>query len=406
MTADVLNIYSAMTETPEEYKDIAPYDDAEFKSQMAQLISEPGFEHAIRYVMPDVDFNALRDSLMRLDNKEDFQKLVMMNILLLLEKKTTAGVSDSGIENFNPDHASLFITNHRDIVLDASFLGLAMIRRGLQAQEIALGDNLLIYEWIEKLVRLNKGIIVKRNLRLTKALEAARQLSGYIHHCIMQKNKSVWIAQREGRAKDSNDVTQDAVLKMLALAGDAPDVLHRLMELNIIPTSISYEYDPNDYLKAKEFLSRRRDPAFKKCQRDDLLSMETGILKYKGRVHFSIRRPINPELESLVAITDKNEVIRKVCEIIDREIHLGYRIYPVTYIAFDAVNATDRFAGEYSAADVEEFNRYLDGQLDKVDLPDITEEERAFMRRAILGMYANPLRNQLTAKGEAVKSES
>ena len=241
MTADVLNIYSAMTETPEEYKDIAPYDDAEFKSQMAQLISEPGFEHAIRYVMPDVDFNALRDSLMRLDNKEDFQKLVMMNILLLLEKKTTAGVSDSGIENFNPDHASLFITNHRDIVLDASFLGLAMIRRGLQAQEIALGDNLLIYEWIEKLVRLNKGIIVKRNLRLTKALEAARQLSGYIHHCIMQKNKSVWIAQREGRAKDSNDVTQDAVLKMLALAGDAPDVLHRLMELNIIPTSISYE---------------------------------------------------------------------------------------------------------------------------------------------------------------------
>ena len=116
---------------------------------------------------------------------------------------------------------------------------------------------------------------MKRNLRLTKALEAARQLSGYIHHCIMQKNKSVWIAQREGRAKDSNDVTQDAVLKMLALAGEAPDTLHRLMELNIIPTSISYEYDPNDYLKAKEFLSRRRDPDFKKSQRDDLLSMET-----------------------------------------------------------------------------------------------------------------------------------
>lgn len=391
-----------MTETPVEYKDIAPYDDSEFKSQMAQLLDEPGFEHAIRYVMPDVDFRELRSSLMQLDNKEDFQKLVMMNILLLLEKNTTAGVSENGLENFDPAHASLFITNHRDIVLDASFLGLAMIRRGLQAQEIALGDNLLIYEWIEKLVRLNKGIIVKRNLRLTKALEAARQLSGYIHHCIMQKNKSVWIAQREGRAKDSNDVTQDAVLKMLALAGEAPDTLHRLMELNIIPTSISYEYDPNDFLKAKEFLSRRRDPDFKKSQRDDLLSMETGILKYKGRVHFSIRRPINPELEGLSAFTDKNEVIRKVCEIIDREIHLGYRIYPVNFMAFDAVYATDRFAGEYSPDDVEKFDVYLDGQLDKVDLPDITEEERAFMRRAILGMYANPLRNQLIAKGEVL----
>lgn len=389
-------------QTPVEYKDIAPYDDCDFKQQMEIMLADPGFEHAIRYVIPDVDFPQLRENLRKLDNKEDFQKLVMSNILLMLEKNTTAGVTETGIENFDPQKAALFITNHRDIVLDASFLGLAMIRRGLPAQEVALGDNLLIYEWIERLVRLNKGIIVKRNLRMTKALEAAKQLSGYIHYCIQRKNKSVWIAKRQGRAKDSNDVTQDSVLKMLALAGESSNVAEKLMELNIIPTSISYEYDPNDYLKAKEFLSKRRDPEFKKCQRDDLLSMETGILQFKGRVHFSIGHPINPELEKLVAVNDKAEIIRHACEIIDRAIHLGYEIYPVNYIAFDNVNHTDRFKSHYTANDVEEFNRYIDRQLDKVDLPDITAEERTFMRESIFRMYANPLRNQLIAKGESI----
>lgn len=387
-----------MTDTPQEYKEIAPYDDSEFRKEMSLLIDEPGFENAIKYVMPDADFAQLKANLLKLSTKEEFQKLVMVNILLMLEKKTTAGVTETGLDRFDASKGALFITNHRDIVLDASFLGLAMIRHGLKAQKVALGDNLLIYEWIEKLVRLNKGIIVKRNLRLTKALEAAKQLSGYIRYCISQQNEYVWIAQREGRAKDSNDVTQESVLKMLALTGRADNMLGRLMELNIIPTSISYEYDPNDYLKAREFLARRRDPEFKKSQRDDLLSMETGILKYKGRVHFSVREPLNNSLAKLDPALDKVEAVRHACALIDREIHLGYEIYPLNYIAYDTVNGTDRFADRYSADDVAGFNAYLDGQLDKVDLPDITPEERAFMRDIVLNMYANPLRNKLAAE--------
>lgn len=390
-----------MTDTPQEYKEIAPYDDSEFRKEMSALVEEPGFKNAIRYVMPDADFTELKTNLLKLNTKEEFQKLVMVNILLMLEKKTTAGVTETGLDRFDPAKGALFITNHRDIVLDASFLGLAMIRRGLRAQKVALGDNLLIYEWIEKLVRLNKGIIVKRNLRLTKALEAAKQLSGYIHFCISHNNESIWIAQREGRAKDSNDVTQESVLKMLALTGDADNVLGRLMELNIIPTSISYEYDPTDYLKAREFLARRRDPEFKKSQRDDLLSMETGILKYKGRVHFSVGEPLNNSLAGIDPALDKVEVIRRVCALIDREIHLGYEIYPLNYIAYDTVNATDRFADRYTAEDVAAFNRYLDGQLDKVELPDITPDERTYMRDIVLNMYANPLRNKLAAREAA-----
>ena len=348
----------------EEFRDIAPYDDSDFKSYMARLVKEPGLENAISYIMPGADRKQLTDLLLSLNSKAEFQQKVMLTILSLIEQKTTSGVTESGMDRLSPDRNVLFITNHRDIVLDASFLGLALIRHGLPAQEVALGDNLLIYDWIEDLVRLNKGIIVKRNLRLTKALEAARQLSGYIHYCIAEKHESVWIAQREGRAKDSNDVTQESVIKMLALSGPGDTLAARLLPLNITPTAISYEYDPNDYLKASEFLQRRRDPEFKKSQRDDLKSMETGILNFKGRVHFSVGSDINAELAAMLDVTDKVEAVRRICAVIDRQIHLGYRIYPNNYIAYDRLEGSDRFASEYSREDVEHFDAYLQGQLD------------------------------------------
>lgn len=389
--------YDPLTMTKEEFSDIAPYDDSDFQHYMSRLVKEPGFEHAIRYVMPDVKYPEMVQNLLQIKSKDEFQRTIMQGMLELLERMTTSGVTDSGLEDFDASKSVLFITNHRDIVLDASFLGLAMLRHGLPAQEVALGDNLLIFDWIEDLVRLNKGIIVKRNLRLTKALEAARQLSGYIHHCIGEKHESVWIAQREGRAKDSNDVTQESVIKMLALAGEGATVVERLLELNITPTAISYEYDPNDYLKAREFLARRRDPEFKKSQRDDLFSMETGILQFKGHVHFAVCECINPALEELRDVTDKVEIVRRVCAIIDREIHTAYKFFPLNYIAYDRVNHTDRFASEYTPQDVEQFDAYLNKQIDKVDLPDITPEERTFMIDAVTDMYANPLKNYLKA---------
>lgn len=386
----------------EEYKDIAPYADEQFAEKMENLVNDPGFENAIKYVLPGADFKQLAESLRHISNKEDFQKNVMLGILRRLEESTTAGVTDSGLDNIDLSQSRLFISNHRDIVLDASFLGLVMIRHGLPAQEVALGDNLLIYEWIENLVRLNKGIIVKRNLRLTKALEAARQLCGYIHYCILHKKESVWIAQREGRAKDSNDVTQESVLKMLSLNGDTADIASRLLELNITPVAISYEFDPNDYLKATEFLARRRDPDFKKSQHDDLKSMETGLLKYKGRVHFAICKEINPGLEPLRESSDKVEIIRAACSLIDREIHTGYKIYPINYYAYDRVEASSRFTDKYTESQAREYDVYFDGQLDKVRLADVTPGEREFMRQSMLRMYANPLRNQL----EALKSDN
>ena len=387
-----------MTETSlhkHSFDDIRPYDDDQFHRKIADLVREPGFEHAVRYVMPDVDYPAFVERLLTVKSQMDFQHKIMGPFLEMLVAKTTDGLSVSGLENYIPGTSHVFITNHRDIVLDASFLNLCFIRENLPITQVAIGNNLLIFDGITDLGKLNRSFIVKRDTGVREALEAARHLSAYIHHVITGMNESVWIAQREGRAKDSNDRTQESVVKMLSLGGPA-DSKTNLMELNIMPVSISYEYDPNDYLKVREFLLRRRNPDFKKSQRDDLFSMETGILRHKGRVHFHIGCCINNALAHLES-TDRTEAVHTACEAIDNSIHCGYRIFPCNYIAYDAINGTDRYAGQYSAEDVATFNAYIDGQLAKVDEPDITPDERKFMRDMMLTMYANPLKNQLSA---------
>ncbi len=390
--------------TDEQFRDIAPYGADEFVPNMRLLVDEPGFEHAVKFVLPDVDYARMRANLLGVGTTEQLQHLVMLPFLERLAHAVTTGVSCSGMENLDPGRAGVFITNHRDIVLDASFLNMCFGRHNLPTTEIALGDNLLIYDWIERLVKLNKGLIVKRNLRMSKALEAARQLSAYIHYCISDKHQSVWIAQREGRAKDSNDRTQESLIKMLALhCPNGETLTQSLMSLNLTPTAIAYEYDPTDFLKVREFVNKRRDPDFKKCPHDDLVSMETGILGRHGDVHFGIAQCINEKLATACeGITDRNEILRLTCEIIDNSIYLNYRIYPVNYIAYDRLSGENRFASKYDADDVVKFENYIDAQLAKVGIEDITADEREYMMRMMLTMYANPLKNQLTAREQCV----
>lgn len=361
---------------------------------MAQLVKEPGFEHAVKFVMPDIDFQEFVKSLKSITDKDSFQAKIMGPFLEMLAKKTSSGVSMGSFELLDNDLAYTFITNHRDIVLDASFLNLEFIRHGRRTSEVAIGNNLLIFEWITDLVKLNKSFIVKRNLKITKALEAAKQLSAYIHYTISEKNESVWIAQREGRAKDSNDVTQESLLKMMALAGDG-GIIERLVELNLCPVSISYEYDPNDYLKAREFLLKHRDADFKKSQRDDLFAMETGLLQYKGKIHFEIGGCINDELAGVDRELDKAETFKRVASIIDRRIHRGYRIYAVNYIAADRLDDSNRYSEHYTEAQMKEFDEYIEHQLAKVELDQpATDDDMAYMRRMMYTMYANPLKNK------------
>lgn len=383
------NIYTS------EFDDIRPYDDHLFHEKIASLVKEPGFEHAVRYVMPDVDYDQFTAKLLTVKSQLDFQMKVMGPFLEMLAARTTHGLSMDGVENYIPGTPHTFITNHRDIVLDASFLNLCFIREKLPITQVAIGNNLLIFDWITDLVKLNRSFIVKRDTGVREALEAAKHLSAYIHHTINTQRESIWIAQREGRAKDSNDRTQESVVKMLSLGGNG-NSKENILELNIMPVSISYEYDPNDYLKVREFLLRRRDPDFKKTQRDDLFSMETGLLSQKGRVHFHLGKCINDELAANPA-TGRAEVVHMACEAIDRAIHCGYRIFPCNYIAFDEINGTERYAANYTDADVKSFDEYIDRQLAKVEVEDITADERSFMRRMMLSMYANPLKNQIEA---------
>lgn len=378
-----------------DFSDISPYDDSVFHEKMEILVKDPGFLHAVNYTMPSEDVPALVDDLLKIDNKYDFQHQVMYPFLEMLAKTTTSGISLGGVKYYNPALNYVFITNHRDIVLDASFLNLAFLRKGMPTCEIAIGNNLLVFDWINDLVRLNKSFIVKRNTGLREGLMAAKHLSAYIHYSILEKKESVWIAQREGRAKDSSDKTQESLIKMLAIAGQG-SFMDRLREINLMPVSISYEYDPNDYLKAREFLLKRRNPDFKKTQRDDLFSMETGLLQNKGRVHFQLTPRINNKLDQIGEFPDNNTAAKYVGCLIDQAIHRSYEIFPINYVAFDLLNHSERFRSKYSAEQKQQTIEYFEIQLNKItDIPDITPEERDFLMEMMLVMYSNPLKNKL-----------
>ncbi len=382
---------------PSEFQDIAPYDGTMYHQKITSLLKEPGFEHAIKWVMPGVDYPEFVENVLKADNQVEFQRKVVGPFLEMLVKNTAAGLSCDGIENIINGKSCTYITNHRDIVLDASLLNLCLIRQDLPLTQVAIGNNLLIYDWITDLVKLNRSFIVKRDVKITEALDAAKQLSGYIHYAINELNEPVWIAQREGRAKDSNDVTQESLIKMISLAPGS-DVKDNILEANLTPVAISYEYDPNDYLKTREFLLRRRDPEFKKSQHDDLLSMETGILGYKGQIHFHLGKSINDDLKRFDG-EQRHEIIRYACKLIDRSIHQGYKIFPCNYIAYDAIEGSKNFSEHYSAEDIKTFNSYIDKQLEKIDIENISDDEREFMRTTMLSMYANPLKNKLAAGG-------
>lgn len=375
------------------FEDIRPLNQDEVQSAIEKLLASDEFRSAIRYIKPNLNWDEFAATMRACKTKEQFKSTLGYEAVMTVAQKTTFSLTVSGRSRLPEGKpACTFISNHRDIVLDASFLNLILFDVGYGLTQVAIGDNLLIRPWIETFVRLNNSFIVKRGVSVRQMLEVSYTLSAYIHHTIKETKESIWIAQREGRAKDSNDRTQPSVLKMLNMAGDK-DILSNLASLNIVPVSISYEYDPCDYLKAKEFQLKRDNPDYHKTQQDDLLNMETGILGNKGRVHFTIGNRINDRLAELEPNKDKNELFAEVASIIDKEIYRHYRFYPCNYVAYDLLHGTRRFSDHYGLKDKKEFEAYLQGQLDKIDIPN---KDEAFLRRMILEMYTNPLVNNLS----------
>lgn len=378
-----------------QFEDIAPIKDSEVWETIQELLVDPGFIHAVKYVMPDIDWVDFSKEMSSYNTKHDFQTKMISPTIWGLAMRNASSIKASGWENIGKD-PHIILSNHRDIILDAGLLNIMLDREGLNTTEIAIGDNLLIHPWIDKLVRLNKSFLVKRGVSVRQMLEVSSHLSEYIHYVINEKKESVWIAQREGRAKDSNDRTQESLLKMLTLAPKTSNFLESLKELNITPLSISYEYDPCDYLKAMEFQLKRDNPEYKKEQIDDLRSMEIGLLGFKGHIHFQFANNINDQLDE-VSTLDKKEQISAVAHIIDKIIYTNYKIYPINYVAYDLLNNTSDFTNKYTDQDVKKFKEYIDQQIDKIKLE---VKDISFLKVKLLEMYSNTLKNHIKAKEE------
>lgn len=378
---------------PTAFDDIRPYHDEELPAVYEELIADPAFQKTVSSIMPGVPFEAIAQKMRSCRTKLEFQKAFCYGLLWNIVKECASGLTIDHSALPDKEKPYTYISNHRDIILDSGFLSILLLDLDMNTVEIAIGDNLLIYPWIKKVVRINKSFIVQRALTMRQMLEASALMSNYMHYTIRDKKQSIWIAQREGRAKDSNDRTQDSVLKMLAMGGEG-SVLERLAEMNIAPLSLSYEYDPCDYLKAQEFQLKRDVEGYKKSTQDDLLNMKTGLFGFKGRVHFQVAELINDDLLKLDASLPKTELFACVSALIDRKIHANYRLYPGNYVACDLLDGTTSFAGNYSAEEKQTFEDYIAGQLDKISIPNKDVE---FLREKLLVMYANPVINYLTA---------
>ena len=374
-----------------EFDEIRPYEPEEMKQAFEDLLSDRQFNVVMKGFAPWLP-KSVRNGLLRLAFKGvksplDFQKRFMKPVVKYIIRKHTDGCTFDDARIKNSQLRFTFVSNHRDIVLDSAFLDVKLVEAGYPTTvEIGIGDNLLIYPWIKRLVRMNKAFTVRRGLSLRETLAASQLMSRYIHFAVTQKKENLWIAQREGRAKDSNDRTQDAVLKMLAMGGE-------LKELNIVPLTISYEFDPCDYLKAQEFQQKRDNPGFKKSRQDDLDNMKTGIFGYKGRVVYRTAALINTWIDELADLP-KSEFFKAVAERMDTEIHKGYELFPCNYLALDMLNGDQANSAHYTAADKQRFETYLSGQLAKII---IDHKDETFLRERMLTMYANPLRNYLAA---------
>ena len=376
---------------PAEFNDIRCFDDSEVALYLPKVLAEPQVQQVLAMLLGAETLQKLQQAAPAFQSVYDFQSTFIIGLLKAVIAKTSAGVQLLGAEKLDKSAAHLFMTNHRDIVLDSAFLNAMLFANGFQTTQIGIGNNLLIKPWIEWAVRLNKSFVVRRDGGVREQLLISKQMSAYMRYVLTQVKESIWIAQREGRAKDSNDVTAPAIIKMLNMSGEGTFV-EKLRALNITPVAINYEYDPCDYLKAKEYQQKRDDANYKKQPADDLLNMQTGIMGYKGRISFVVS-------EVLQVPDEWNDVPRAMqadvaAAAIDKLIHANYLLYPNNYVAADLLSGNQEFADKYSEEDKQTFLAYIEKQLQKIDLPN---RDDAFLRNKMYQMYANPVYNQQKA---------
>ena len=377
-----------------QFDAIRPFEPEELPEVFERLIADEQFRSVIGVVFPNIPFEAIAQKMRQCKTNLDFQVAFCYGFLKDLLSKASKGC-DIDVSNVDITRRYTFVSNHRDIVLDSALLDVLLIDAGFKTTcEIAIGDNLLAAPWIKDLVRVNKSFIVERSAGVREMLMSSKRMAEYMHYVIEKKNDNVWIAQREGRAKDSNDRTQPSILKMMAMGGTG-NIIERLMQLHIVPLAISYEYDPCDFLKAMEFQLKRDVEGWKKTKQDDVISMRTGIMGYKGRIHYHAAPCIDDYLKTLDPDMPKGELFDTIAAYMDKLIHANYQLFPCNYIAADMLAGNDNLATNYTAEDKAAFEKYLESRLAMIDIPN---KDEAFLRERILTMYANPAKNKLVDK--------
>ncbi len=380
-----------------DFDRIRPFEPEELPEVFERLTADEQFRNVVGYIYKDVPFEMIAQKMRSCKTCLDFQLAFCYPFLKgLLQKASTGCTMDASA--IDTGRRYTFVSNHRDIVLDSALLDVLLIDAGFKTTcEIAIGDNLLAAPWIKDLVRVNKSFIVERSAGIREMLSNSKRMSEYMHYVIQTKNDNIWIAQREGRAKDSNDRTQPSILKMMAMGGEGT-IVERLKQLHIVPLAISYEYDPCDFLKAAEFQLKRDIEGWKKTKADDVLSMKTGIMGHKGDIHYHCAPCLDDFLNALPEDTPKGDIFNIVAEEIDRRIHARYRLYPINYIAMDMLdNKVAADGTRYTEADVAKFEEYLAQRLALIDIPNKDEE---YLKERILTMYAYPAINKLKAQSE------
>lgn len=389
-----MNERGLLSTTDEYFESIRPFLDQEVKPALRSIIEEEEVQQIIRRFFGELSKEEMLQMADDVQGVYDFKENFLAPVAQSIRDKSTFSLTISGKSKLDRSGAEkyLFISNHRDIILDSAFLNLLCLENGMSMPRIAIGDNLLLTDWIYKIVRLADAFIVKRSLPIRELLEESKRLSAYMRSSVVLNEESVWLAQSEGRRKDSDDRTQTAVLKMLNLSAGDLDYAEALQELKITPIAITYEYDPCDYLKAKEMLARKLDPKWTKGPIDDLVSMQTGLEGYKGRVHFAIGETLRDISSVTSQATNKQEILESVAKEIDRQIFTNYRFYPNNYIAFDELHGGAEFGKMFSDKERKAFIEYIEGQIKKTEVSD---DHYTFVRERLLEMYAIPLRNHL-----------
>ena len=370
-----------------KFDSIRPFYDAEVNEAICNSVNHPMMKSIMDFTFPDVDDEIWKNQLRRTHSIRDFQCNFIYQSVQKVLQKSSEGLTTSGFEKLQKNTSYLFISNHRDIILDTSLLNVCLFDHGLVMTASAIGDNLVKKDFLKTLSRLNRNFLVQRGLSPRELLESSKLMSEYIGQLLLRENRSVWIAQREGRTKDGNDATHSGVLKMLGMGSDEKNLIDYFKKIKIVPVSISYEYDPTDALKMPQLMAEANAEKYIKEKNEDFITLISGIIGQKKRIHIHVGDVLNSELDDIATEFDNNnKQIQALAQVIDDSILQSYKLWPTNYIAYDLLHKTDKFKSLYTENEKSLFERRLEMRID---------ESNSQIVESFLAMYANPVVNKL-----------